>query len=444
MRARLFLLLSGLVAAGGLFAATSDWRHRLLEESARSRRVIAAVEQAKAAREERTARERGLTADLQSHPNLVEVRLELAQLRWAEAGPRAAAAVLQAAPASPAAPRLLRLLAAAQRLMGREDLALATLDRAVRIAPQDGNLQAERATLFSLMGWFAPAEQALRSAITHHADPLPVALVRVTMARQRGDLRTARRDLEAVERRFPDDPEVLKQLAAVAEGEGQIAEAKQRLEAAAKTDADPDVWVALARLELRPSGAKDENAGNTGPVSPEAVARARADLQRALALRPELPSARLLMARCQRLSGETAEARAILERLHRERPGQEAVAFELSQLYRDLGLTDQFRPLMALYQASMQRREEMRRAAVVVMAHPDSAAAHREMGRLCLQRGMIGRAILSLQRAMSLDPGLPGVREALAAAHRAAESRDSPAASDPSDPSDPSRGALRG
>src|SRR5689334_10267257 len=178
MRARLFLLLSGLAAAGGLFAATGGWRHRLLEESARSRRVIAAVEQAQAAREQRAAREKELAAALQSHPNLAPVRLELAQPRWAAEGPQAAAAVLQAAPAGSTDPRILRLLAVAQRLMGREDLALATLDRAERIAPEDGNLQAERATLFSLMGWFSPAEQALHTAVSHHADPLPVALVR--------------------------------------------------------------------------------------------------------------------------------------------------------------------------------------------------------------------------------------------------------------------------
>ena len=61
----------------------------------------------------------------------------------------------------------------------------------------------------------------------------------------------------------------------------------------------------------------------------------------------------------------------------------------------------------------------MRRAAMAVMIHPDSARAHLKMGRLCLERGMIGRAILSFERARTLDPRLPGVREALAAAHRA-------------------------
>src|SRR5436309_2572076 len=162
MRSRLFLLLAALIAAVGVFAATRGWRQRLLEESARSRQVIAAVEQAQAAREQREAQEKGLAAALQSHPGLVEVRLELAQLRWSEAGPAAAAAVLQSGQSRSADARIRHLLATAQRLMGREDLALATLDRAVRLTPGDGNLRAERAMLFSLMGWFPQAEQALK------------------------------------------------------------------------------------------------------------------------------------------------------------------------------------------------------------------------------------------------------------------------------------------
>jgi hypothetical protein len=95
------------------------------------------------------------------------------------------------------------------------------------------------------------------------------------------------------------------------------------------------------------------------------------------------------------------------------------VAFELAQVYRELGMSDRAAPLMAQYQASLQRRDAMRRAALAVMTHPDSAPAHREVGRLCLERGMLGRAILSLERAQSLDPRLPGVREALVRARRA-------------------------
>src|SRR5439155_825892 len=165
-------------------------------------------------------REKGLAAALQSHPSLVEVRLELAQLRWADAGPQAAAALLQSdrtrgphppsvgtrrfAPPPPD-PRLLHLLAAAQRLMGREDLAQAT----------------------------------------------------------------------------------------------------QRLESIAESEADPEVWVALARLSLR----QMETGGNRETLQ----ANARTALQRALALRPRMPRARQLLGRWQRLSGDSAAARATLE-----------------------------------------------------------------------------------------------------------------------------------
>ena len=429
--ARLFILLGALLAAAVGYVATGGWRQRLLDESARSRQVIAAVERDRAAREQRADREKGLAAALQSHPSLVEVRLELAQLRWADAGPQAAAALLQSdrtrgphppsvgtrrfAPPPPD-PRLLHLLAAAQRLMGREDLALATLDRAIRVAPSDGDLRADRAMLFSLLGWFPQAEAALQDAARRQADPLRMALVRATIARQQGDLRAARRELESARRRAPDDPEVIKQLAAVAEAEGSPAsgypaEATQRLESIAESEADPEVWVALARLSLR----QMETGGNRETLQ----ANARTALQRALALRPRMPRARQLLGRWQRLSGDSAAARATLESLYRERPQQEGVAFELAQVYRDLGMRDRVGWVMAQYQESLRRREVMRRAAMAVMTHPDSARAHLKMGRLCLERRMIGRAILSFERARTLDPRLPGVREALAAARRA-------------------------
>src|SRR2546425_424047 len=82
---------------------------------------------------------------------------------------------------------VLRMLAGAQRLMGREDEALSTLDRAVGVAPQNGDLRAERAMLFSLLGWFPQAEAALKEAEHRGADPVQTALVRATTARQQGD-----------------------------------------------------------------------------------------------------------------------------------------------------------------------------------------------------------------------------------------------------------------
>src|SRR5207244_1130610 len=79
-------------------------------------------------------------------------------------------------------------------------------------------------------------------------------------------------------------------------------------------------------------------------VSSDSVTRARDDLQHALALRSQMPSARQLMGRCLRSSGELTEARSTLERLYHQRPRQEGLAFELAQVYRDLRLTDRVGP----------------------------------------------------------------------------------------------------
>lgn len=139
-----------------------------------------------------------------------------------------------------------------------------------------------------------------------------------------------------------------------------------------------------------------------------------------------MPAARLLMGRCLRRSGELREARSLLELLYRERPQQASILFELAQLYRELGMADRAGPLMAQYQDRLRQHEAMRRAAMAAMAHPQSAAAHREVGRLCLERGMIGQAILSLERAQALDPRLPGVRQALAHARQTPSSTPAP------------------
>jgi protein O-GlcNAc transferase len=296
--------------------------------------------------------------------------------------------------------------------MGRPDQALATLERAVHVAPDVGDLQAERALLFSLIGRFPEARQALAAAESHGADSTQTALVRATMARQQSDLRTARRVLEAARTRDPEEPELTRQLAAVAEAEGHAAEAVQLLETIAETAADPQIWVALARLSLLVG-------------TPDARARAIVAAHRALALRPQMPAARVYLARALRLEGRREEARTLLEALRRERPHQVAAAFELAQLYRDLGMNEKAAPLLAEYQESLRRNEVMRRAVLAVTEHPDSAPAQLAMGRLYLDRGRVGEAILALERAVALQPDLPGAREALERAKHTPSSPES-------------------
>jgi tetratricopeptide (TPR) repeat protein len=415
-----------LLALVGAYLGTGAWRRGLMEESARSRRVIAAVERATAARQAERARQEVLESTLQARPEEVTARLELAGLRWQEAGPGAAAAVLEAAPQPAGDPRLARTLAAAQRGMGREDRALATLDEAIGRMPTNGDLLAERGLLFSLLGWFPQAAADLRAAAQHDADPLQLAIARATMARQQKDLRGARRELEEARARYPEEAELVKQLAALAETERRFDEAARLLESIASVEEDPDVWVALARVRLGGSAAR-------------AIVEARASAERALALRPEMPAARLLVARCRRWEGNAAGALVILERLYSERPQLPGLAYEMAQAYRSVGRTGDAARKMEQHEAAFRHRERMRRAAMAVMTRPDDALAQREMGRLCLEQGRLGRAILSLERAAALNPRLPGVAELLQTARAAtiAPNRATgPSGSDPSDASE--------
>jgi tetratricopeptide (TPR) repeat protein len=296
--------------------------------------------------------------------------------------------------------------------MGREDLAIASLDQGLRQYPASGELRAEQAMLFAMLGWFPDARLALERAIRQQADAVQLALVRATMARQQGNLHAARRALEPVFTRSPPDGEVVRQLAAVAEAEGRVEEASSLLEALVAREADADTWLALARLHLQRADASS-------------LLRARTAAGRALALQPDLSSARLLLARCHRLSGDLEQAQVLLERLHAERPRMAAAAFELAQVYRRLGKVDRVAPLLAQHHAAVRQRAAMRRAALAVMTHPESAAAHLEMGKLCMARGLHGRAIASFERARALDPALPGLQTALADARRLeAPSRD--------------------
>jgi Flp pilus assembly protein TadD len=289
-------------------------------------------------------------------------------------------------------------------MMGREDLALETLNAAIRRAPTDGDLYAERAMLYSLLGWFPQARLDLKSAEARGAESLRLALVRATLARQEVDLGGARRILESALRQAPGDPELRRQLGAVAEAEGHFEEAARLLEPMAVSEADPALWVALARVLLADEALRSRNAR----------AQARAAIRQALELRPGMPSALLLLGRSLRLSGELTEARAVLERLYQTQPQRPGVAFELAKVYRALGQAERARPLLAQHHRILQQREVMRRAALAVMTDPESATAHLEMGHRCREHGMIGRAILSLHRALALDPHLPAARAELA------------------------------
>src|SRR5437867_3600582 len=95
---RLAALLGLLGAAALALLLTQGWRERLLRESAQFRSQVREAQSSAAAGRARDEEANRLAQELSLHPADPEARLRLAELRWGQAGPRAALAVLDQAP----------------------------------------------------------------------------------------------------------------------------------------------------------------------------------------------------------------------------------------------------------------------------------------------------------------------------------------------------------
>jgi tetratricopeptide (TPR) repeat protein len=406
-RRRLPWLLGALLLLALAFLLTGGWRQRLLAESARHRALVAELEGAREARSAQTAETASLEGDLSARPQDVELRLLVAERRWRLAGPAAAVEVLSAAPAPAAEPRVARMLAHCYRLTGREDRALEILDAAVAQSPGDGELRTDRALLYTLLAWHGEAEKELQAAERLGADNLYLA--RASLARAKGDPGAARSILEERLRVEPADPEAKRQLAAVNQQMSRYEEAVRLLESL-----DPAARTAEDRLNLAAAYVRRGGA--------PAAARALELLDRAAAGQPGPPRARFLRARCLLLLDREAEARGELEALRRDAPRFFGPAHELAELYRKDGRAAEAGKLLSEHRTAQERRSELGRLANGLMRDSKSAALHLDVGKLCLERGMYGRAAVELERAVELDPRLPGAAALLVRARSRATS----------------------
>lgn len=395
---RLLWLLGVLAAAVLLFTLLRGWRERLLSESAAYRATIAATESRVAEERRRQGEQAELESRVTAAPSDPNARLALAQLRWQRQGPAAALPVLQSAPRPFADPRLARMLAHCARLAAREDLALGALNEGIRRFPRDGELYADRALLHVLLAWQAEAEHDLAAAGRFGAGG--VHLARASLARAKNDLAGARAILLAAQQDRPDDPEIVRQLAALAMDGRQYAEATRLLAALPASQATPADHLSLAAAHLEQGE----------------VGRARELIDAVLAAQPAQPRARYLRARCLRAADEPDAALRELERLRREQPRMFGIAFELGQLYRQQGRGAEGARLLEEHRAVHAHRGLLRRAAEAIIRRPRDARAHLLVGRLCLERGLIGRAIVEIERARELDPRLSETASLLARA----------------------------
>jgi thioredoxin-like negative regulator of GroEL len=401
---RLGVLVLILVVLGIAYASTGRWREALMRDSARARAIISETERMRHRDEQIDELER----HLDERPGDVDLRLEVAQARWKQQGASGALRILDGAPDVHADARIERMRAQCWRQLNREDHALGGLTAAIKRFPSEPDLRADRALLYVLLAWHDDAEAEIRAA--EQGGSRETFMARATLARAKGDLGSARAILEAARGERPEDPEIVRQLAAVADSSGDYRGSAELLDSLPpEEEARTDRLAAAAALF------------RAGEVE-EALKRAEAGLRAA----PGEPRGRLLRARCLNKQGDAEGAFRELRALRQDLRGYSAAAFELAQMYRARGDGASADTLMLEYREAQERREQLRKAGDRLIRNGESAGAHLEVGRLCVERGRWGRAIVELTRALELDPAAPGAAKLLQEAEAAAMSAQSP------------------
>src|SRR5690606_41047631 len=122
------------------------------------------------------------------------------------AADEALAAARESVAAQPQDPAALRLLAAAQRLSGDEATALATIDHAISIAPDDANLHLERAGMLLGSRQLDQAQAALATSIGLVPNQFPAYIVQAQLALVRGQIFEDEQLIHPAAQHTPDIP----------------------------------------------------------------------------------------------------------------------------------------------------------------------------------------------------------------------------------------------
>lgn len=88
-------------------------------------------------------------------------------------------------------------------------------------------------------------------------------------------------------------------------------------------------------------------------------------------------------------------------------------AFELGEIYQKEGRAAEAGKLFRQHASAQKQRSELRRVANELMRQPQNPKTHEMAGTLFLQRGMYGRAVVELERALQLQPDATATRALL-------------------------------
>jgi tetratricopeptide (TPR) repeat protein len=171
--------------------------------------------------------------------------------------------------------------------------ALARLQDLAPAARQIRRVRLARIRLYDVLGRHGDADRERGELFVDHRNDLDLALSLARSARDRGDLESAISLHEAAAHHHPALPFVVGEWARLLEGSGHRAEARKQLElVTVRLPDDPGGWEDLGRFLVRTGDLED----------------AVAPLRRALALRPQNPPLRRYLARLEgELQGQTTD-----------------------------------------------------------------------------------------------------------------------------------------
>ena len=256
-----------------------------------------------------------------------------------------------------------RLLAAALRLSGDREAAMAAIDQAIGLAPDDANLHLERAGLLLHERHIDEAQAALAKATGLDPNQFPAYIIQAQLALSRGDLDEAERLARTAARIAPDHPHV-------AAAEGMVA--------LRRGDADRALSILSQAYERFPDEVQLQHALGFAYLAKGHFAFAEQAFRRQLERDPGSRALRALVADLVRRQGRPGEAADELAPLLAGDTATPALQRFVGELELEAGRNDRALPLLQQAFSAQPRDRNSILALIEAWRRLDKADAARE------------------------------------------------------------------
>jgi tetratricopeptide (TPR) repeat protein len=336
----------------------------------------------------------------------------------------------------------------AATLSSQPAVATRALDRVAALAPDHPLLYRSRGQLLVQERRLAEARRLLEKGYRRHPGEVEIAHALGNVLLVMGQPRAAIEVLSAALREAPDRADLHYLLGDAYERDHHVESALKEMQEAARLEPRMDeAWgrsglylVNLTRfqearapleraIQLNPSVSYYHWAlGDSylnDPTAPDYFSRALASYRQALKLDPNNEKALYSFAMALTRRGTPAdlqEALPPLNRLLRQDPRKANVHYKLSETYRLVGRSREAEQHLRTFRQLTANNQRQAARDFRAASFRDTAAAHLALGREAMARQDFALATREFLLALERDPKLPGAREALDGARRAAGS----------------------